>query len=535
MFKIATEESEFEQIHRLNYKTFVEEIPQHPQNADKKLVDRFHQDNTYIICLKNNRLVGTVAIRGERPFSLDQKLANLDFYLPPRRSLCEIRLLAVERDQRCGSVFHGLMKALYAHCRRQGYDLALISGTVQQRKLYEHFGFIPFGPLVGTEDASFQPMYLTLESFEARPINAITQRWEPSRERPYVNLLPGPVRINPHVRQRFNELPVSHRSESFIADFHATKQLLCDLVGSQNVEILMGSGTLANDVVAAQLSIMSGTGLILSNGEFGNRLLDHASRFGLSCEVLEADWGDIFHASDIRQTIRRYPKIRWFWAVHCETSTGILNDMTMLKGICADANIKLCLDCISSIGAVPVDLRGVFLASAVSGKGLGAYPGLSMVFYNHQISPAPTLLPRYLDLGFYAAQRGIPFTLSSNLLYALQTSLKNRDSESGFEHTAKLSSWLRSQLRGLGFTIVAPDAHASPAVTTIALPRTLSSKEVGRRLEDADYFLSYMSSYLLERNWIQICLMGEYSQGTLIPLVNEFRILCQQYESRRPA
>ena len=33
-FKIASEESEFEQIFRLNYKTFVEELPQHPPNLD---------------------------------------------------------------------------------------------------------------------------------------------------------------------------------------------------------------------------------------------------------------------------------------------------------------------------------------------------------------------------------------------------------------------------------------------------------------------------------------------------------------------
>ena len=47
--KVATEAWEFEQIHRLNYQTFVEEIPQHPPNPEKKLVDKFHQENTYLI------------------------------------------------------------------------------------------------------------------------------------------------------------------------------------------------------------------------------------------------------------------------------------------------------------------------------------------------------------------------------------------------------------------------------------------------------------------------------------------------------
>ena len=45
-FKIATEDWEFEAIHRLNYKTFVEEIPQHEQNAEERLVDKFHAENT---------------------------------------------------------------------------------------------------------------------------------------------------------------------------------------------------------------------------------------------------------------------------------------------------------------------------------------------------------------------------------------------------------------------------------------------------------------------------------------------------------
>ena len=35
VFKFATEDWEFEQIHRLNYKTFVEEIPQHQPSADR--------------------------------------------------------------------------------------------------------------------------------------------------------------------------------------------------------------------------------------------------------------------------------------------------------------------------------------------------------------------------------------------------------------------------------------------------------------------------------------------------------------------
>ena len=73
-YKIAETENEFEQIFRLNYKTFVEEIPQGDTNLEKRLVDKFHAENTYAICLDGEELVGMVAGRATRPFSLDAKI-----------------------------------------------------------------------------------------------------------------------------------------------------------------------------------------------------------------------------------------------------------------------------------------------------------------------------------------------------------------------------------------------------------------------------------------------------------------------------
>jgi hypothetical protein len=167
-FKLASEDSEFEQIHRLNYRTFVEEIPQHSVNLERRLVDQFDGQNAYVICLEGDRLVGMLSVRGQRPFSLDAKLPNLDDYLPPGRSACELRLLSVEPEHRNGQVFFGMVKRMSEHCFARGYDLAVISGTLGQLRLYRHVGFVPVGPVVGTAKALYQPMYLTREAFLER-------------------------------------------------------------------------------------------------------------------------------------------------------------------------------------------------------------------------------------------------------------------------------------------------------------------------------------------------------------------------------
>ncbi len=164
-YKIAQTEDEFEQIFRLNYKTFVEEIPQNAVNAEKRLVDKFHAENTYLICMEGDHLVAMLAMRDQRPFSLDTKLENLDSYLPAYRSICEIRLLAIEPDKRTPRIFGGLALYLAQYCDKHNYDLAIMSGTTRQLKLYQHFGFTAFGPLVGKGDTLFQPMYITLDTY----------------------------------------------------------------------------------------------------------------------------------------------------------------------------------------------------------------------------------------------------------------------------------------------------------------------------------------------------------------------------------
>ena len=157
-FKVASEDSEFVQIHKLNYRTFVEELPQHDPNLSRRLVDRFHEENTYMICLEGAELRGMVAIRGKRPFSLGQKLPDLDALLPAARSPCEIRLLSVEKGYRSGRILHGLLELLMDYYEANGHDLVIVSAAVGQLKLYRHMGFAPFGPVVGTPVARFQPM-----------------------------------------------------------------------------------------------------------------------------------------------------------------------------------------------------------------------------------------------------------------------------------------------------------------------------------------------------------------------------------------
>lgn len=530
--KLASETWEFEQIHRLNYRTFVEEIPQHPPNTEKRLVDRFHPENTYIIALHKQQLIGMIAVRGTRPFSLDAKLPSLDQYLPSGRAPVEIRLLAVEPHMRKTMVFLSLLDFAVKHCQQQGYDLAVISGTTRQQKLYRHLGFLPFGPLIGTSAAQYQPMYLTLETYQQVMDKSAALR-KTLRELPEthngLNFLPGPVQMTSEVRNAFSAPCISHRADTFLSMLKQASNKLCQITGARHAQILLGSGTLGNEVVAAQLSLLKTPGLIVSNGEFGERLIGHARRAQLKFNTLQYAWGTRMHLDEIKYALSQLPEDGWVWMVHHETSTGMLNPFAELKTLCTLHGLHLCLDCISSVGAIPVDLSAVYLATAVSGKGFGSYPGLSVVFHDYMPAPQPQTLPGYLDLGNWACQHSVPYTHSSNLMNAFLTALSQATPER-MERIQNNMAWLRQELECCGLSALVSPQEACAAIVTLVSDQPGLTTAIGDELELHGCWLSYRSAYLRERHWLQISLLGNPSRAQLEKLMQLIRHACHRLQ-----
>ena len=521
VFKQATEPWEFQEISQLNYESFVEEVPQHPVNDDRILVDQFHDENTYFICRRGEDLLGMICARDRRPFSLDHKLGRLENHLPQAEGarVCEIRLLAVRPGLRRTRVLPGLLTMMARYCQEGGYDYVVMSGRVAQQPLYRHIGFIPFGPVVGDDSAPYQPMYRPVGNVGVEFSGKFHENVAAPPGEPVI-LTPGPVAMPAAVVEAFRQPPLSHRSPEFRKLMLNVRQRLCDLTHASHCAVMVGSGTMANDVVAAQLSRLEAPGVIATAGEFGERLLDHADRMRLEYVPVQHRWGEPLDYKCIERALATQPG-GWLWTVHCETSTGALVDLPRLKTLCNKYNTRLALDCISSIAATPVDLTGVWLASGASGKGFAAYPGLGLVFCEELPAPDASL-PRYLDLGLHCRggdDGAVPFTLSSNLLAALDAGLQ-RQADELLARIDEDGRWLRGQLRSLGLNLVAPERDSIGAVATIALPRgAIDSEQMGHTLESLGYYTSYASGYLRERNWLQVCLMGEVGRAQLERLI----------------
>ena len=439
--KVADQPWELEEVSRLNHQTFSEEIQQHEKTSTGLLIDKFHEENQYVICQYGAEIVGMLALRDIRPFSLDFKLENIDDYLPPHTSLCEIRLLTVKPKYRRSRIFYYLIKEVFNQFTRKHYDFALISGILSQQKLYRSIGFVPFGPLVG-DSVKFQPMYSSIDFFLKSRHHTI----ELTHQNKRINALSGPVDIKPVVAAEYDQVPESHRSEDFVQKYKSICAALCDSVNASNAQIFTGSGTLANEIILAHLYGLSKHGLIASNGEFGNRIIHQAHCQKLIFSEYKTDLGEEFNIHHVEHLMDEHPDIKWFFFVHCETSTGVLNDFSEIVNLCRQRNILVLVDCVSTFGIVPLDLSKVYMASASSGKAIGSFSGLSMVFFNDLQNIIEKAIPVYLNIWHYIKKNGIPFTLSSNALYALGTAVEIADIDSKYEKTIEKTSWLRKQI-----------------------------------------------------------------------------------------
>jgi aspartate aminotransferase-like enzyme len=539
-FKRAETPQEFEQIHRLNYQTFVSEIPQHADPGTGRLVDKFHHKNSYFIAVEEDQVIGMVCGHDQPPFSVADRLANPEILHRPGMRPLEVRLLAVRPEKRNSTIFFGLLWMLYEDARSQGFTHLVLSGIQERLPLYQRLGCKPLGPAVPCGKAAFVPMVLTVGQLPAR-LERVKQLWEqhvgrgngkagpdasPSKPPLQVCLLPGPVMVMPAVHQAFQQPPIYHRGEEFIALFRKVRQTLGEMTGGRDVALLSGSGTLANEAVAAMLAADpgQGRGLLLVNGEFSQRLAQQATRFGLNPRLLTWPWGQPWNLQEVAAALAEEPSGSWVWGVHQESSTGVLNDLPGLVRVARSRGVRVCVDCISSLGAVPLDLRDVFLASGATGKSLGSFAGLGIVFADaRDLAHLDTSrVPSYLDIPAILSSEGPRYTFPSATVRALDVALDEYrtplKAQTQYDRYAALGVYVRQRLRQLALPPLAAEAWACPVITTFAPPAKDSPQAFLARCELWGFAIGGQSQYLAERRLVQIATMGAVTRDDCAPL-----------------
>lgn len=297
---------------------------------------------------------------------------------------------------------------------------------------------------------------------------------------------PGPLTTSLAVKQA-----MLHDAGSWHWEFNALVASIRDRVlGIANLSttagweciLLQGSGTFGVEAVLASVVPPQGKVLVLANGAYGERallMLQHHRTDHVAYRTPENVPPD---PAELGRLLAADPAITHVVAIHCETTTGILNPIEALGQVVKAAGRVFIVDAMSSFGAVPIDFAagGIDYLISSANKCIEGVPGFSFVIGRRRDLEATAGWSRSLSLDLLGQLRGFDkngqfrYTPPTHSLLAFDQALREHALEGGTagraERYRRNHEVLLEGMRRLGFRSFLPPAVQSYIITSFLFP-----------------------------------------------------------------
>ena len=306
---------------------------------------------------------------------------------------------------------------------------------------------------------------------------------------------PGPCNPYPEAVAAMGRPMLGHLDPEFLQILDEVCDRLRTVFGSDHALTLPISGTGSAGMEAAFVNLVGpgDVAVVAVNGLFGQRMAEVASRCGAEVVVVDHAWGQ---PVDADRVLAAHPSPKVIAAVHAETSTGVRSDVRALGAGKGDA--LLLLDCVTSVGGVPVDLDawGVDIAYAGTQKCLGVPPGLAPISVADRargrfVERCPSW---YLDLTLIGAYTGpasgrrtYHHTAPISMVQALHGglgALLDEGLEASWARHAACGQQLQDGLEAMGLELFAAEGHRLPQLTTVRIPDGVDDAAIRSALLD---------------------------------------------------
>lgn len=303
-------------------------------------------------------------------------------------------------------------------------------------------------------------------------------------------MIPGPVEADDDVLAAIGAQTLPHYGPTWMRLFDETTDLLKRLFETeQSVLMIPGPGTAALEASITSLVPRGESVATLSNGFFGERMLEIVEHSGLHARPVRAELGEPVDPGALRASLaemipqaeRAGEPVRALAVVHHETSTGVLNPLQEIAAVAHEFDLAVIVDAVASFGGVRIafDEWGIDACTSVPNKCLGAPPGVGLLALSDRAwdMAAANTTPHgwYLDLrtwAWYIENWGdwhpYPTTMPTNNIAALHAALQKIFAvgpERHYSSIAWAADCTRSGLLELGFTLFPNPAFAAPVIS----------------------------------------------------------------------
>ncbi len=306
----------------------------------------------------------------------------------------------------------------------------------------------------------------------------------PAMGEPYL-LTPGPLTTAFSVKQA-----MLRDWGSWDADFRAMTKSMCDqlvaLAGAPQDEFvcvpMQGSGSYCVEAMLGTMVPRDGKVLVLANGAYGLRAAEALRYIGRAHRLI--DKGDYMppRGDEVGAALDADPAITHVIAIHCETSSGILNPVAEISEAVHARGRKLLIDSMSAFGAVDLDVTRIRCEAVVSSanKCIEGVPGFGFVIARRTELQAAKGNCHSLSLDVHAQWVNMVksgqwrYTPPTHVVAAFLEALRLHREEGGVAargaRYARNRDVLVAGMRALGFETLLQDRWLSPIIVTFFCP-----------------------------------------------------------------
>lgn len=312
-----------------------------------------------------------------------------------------------------------------------------------------------------------------------------------------------------------------------------TKRLIKKLLQLANVSeetytavLMQGSGTFGVESVLTSSVGQLDRLLILTNGVYGLRMAEIAQYARLPYDVLEFPYNAVPDAQVVAEFLDTHPGITHLAMVHCETTTGILNDIQAISQVAKARQLTFIVDAMSSFGGIPIDVADLnidFLISSAN-KCIQGVPGFSFIIVKKEAMLATKGKAISLSLDLYDQWETMSkdgkwrFTSPTHVVIAFEQALQELEKEGGVKaryarYQANMTQ-LVSLFKANGLVAYISEARQSPIIATFQLPSyEIDFNEMYEFVKSQGYAI--YPGKLLDLNTFRVGVIGEIYQADI--------------------
>jgi 2-aminoethylphosphonate-pyruvate transaminase len=306
----------------------------------------------------------------------------------------------------------------------------------------------------------------------------------PHMGEPYL-LTPGPLTTTFEVKQAMLK-DWGSWDDDFRAMTRKLRDSVLELIGPDadiyDCVPIQGSGSYCVEAMLGSFVPRDGKVLVLANGAYGLRAAKTMEYLGRAFRLL--DKGDYLppRGDEVTAILAEDPAITHVLAIHCETSSGILNPIEEIAAATRAAGRKLLIDSMSAFGALPLHPAELGCTAFVSSanKCIEGVPGFGFVVALRDEIVAAKGNSHSLSLDVHAQWDTMEktgqwrFTPPTHVVAAFIEALKLHKTEGGV--AGRGARYMKNRdivvqgMRGLGFETLLEDRWLSPIIVTFFCP-----------------------------------------------------------------